>query len=177
MCKYLSPTIDDSQTALGSYQNLNIILSDIILKFLNDQTFVTIPTYHCNFIDLTGINFIISVKGDRFRPWTPHWMFSFPIFLLPCKSSSYLTALLWALLVVMPVLSGADYPFILLEVFLASDPCQILRILFSATSSHYFQNRKFVRGFSLSLNKGNEVLAGWKAVFFNHDRNPKRCNF
>lgn len=68
MCKYLSPTVDDSQTTLGSYQNLNIILSDIIPKFLNDQTFVIIPTYHCNFIVLTGINFIISVKGDRFRP-------------------------------------------------------------------------------------------------------------
>lgn len=68
MCKYLSPTVDDSQTTLGSYQNLNIILSDIIPKFLNDQTFVIIPTYHCNFIDLTGINFIISVKEDRFRP-------------------------------------------------------------------------------------------------------------
>lgn len=56
MHKYLSPTLDNSQTtALASYQNLNIILSDIVLKFFDDQTFVTIPTYHCNFIDLTRV--------------------------------------------------------------------------------------------------------------------------
>lgn len=58
MYKYLSPTLDNPQTtALASYQNLNIILSDSTLKFFNDQTFVTIPTYHWNFIDLTRVAF------------------------------------------------------------------------------------------------------------------------
>lgn len=80
-CKFLSPTEDDSRTtALDFYQNLSIASSDVIATFLNDQTFVTIPTYYCNFIDLTGINFITSVKGDGFRPWSPNYTCPFLCF-------------------------------------------------------------------------------------------------
>jgi len=38
-------------------------LSDIILKFFNDQTFVTFPAYHCNFFDLIRLAFDYS--SDR----------------------------------------------------------------------------------------------------------------
>jgi len=46
----------------------------------------------------------------------------------------------------------------LLEVFLASDPCQTLGILFLATSSYYVRYRKLVCGFSLSPDKENDML-------------------
>lgn len=73
MCKFLSPTVDDSRTtALDFYRNLKIASSDVITTFLNDQTFVAIPTYHCNFTDLTRINCITSVKRDRFMSWSPN---------------------------------------------------------------------------------------------------------
>lgn len=68
MYKYLSLTLDDSQTTvLASYQNLNIILSDIIPKFFNYQTFVTIPTYHSNFIDLTRVAFDYTSERSQIQ--------------------------------------------------------------------------------------------------------------
>lgn len=49
------------------------------------------------------------------------------------KLTNYIAQVYMALMVLIPVLSGAA-PLILLEVFLAPDPCQTLGILFLATS-------------------------------------------
>jgi len=83
---------------------------------------------------------------------------SFPVFFLLCKFTNCIAELPLALLVLISVLSGADYPLVLLEVFLASDPCQTLGILFLATSSYYVRYRKLVCGFSLSPDKENDML-------------------
>lgn len=122
MYKYLSPTLGNSETAaLASCQNLNIRLSDSILKVFN--YLLLTPLNHWNFW-LSQSCFWSPRWKKRFEPQSPHHTSLFFRFLSPCKPSSCWTELPRALLVVVPFLPGADYPFILLEPSLAPDPGQ-----------------------------------------------------